>query len=52
MTDVYHVITITIGYIQSRQGFECYHVEEELTKVHNYNYGLFNPECQYCDWMH
>ena len=38
MTDVYHVITITIGYIQSRQGFECYHVEEELTKVCNCNY--------------
>ena len=25
------VTTITIGYIQLRQGFECQHVEEELT---------------------
>ena len=25
------VTTLMIGYIQFPQGFECYHVEEELT---------------------
>ena len=35
--------------IQLGQGFECYHVEEGLTFVHNFNYSLFTEECRYCD---